>query len=708
MPQLRYLLVLALFVIAPSISAAAEGDSAKAKTEVALKQVESWLGPGATGDGWVKYLDLAALHRELERSGPVDVATVSQVLAKLNSGAKGLDRPQFKPLQSALAAWVDELNLPGPEALGDAVKSAASQFHPISPQDLDQARAAVLRESQELSAYFGRLGAVGPGWQKYLRLADLNAQVQPGAAADRDVLAKIAERFAADKPGLEMAQVRAAGSALKSYYQLLDAAANDNLSKQYESEIGGLSEWLGKYSSAPGEESAAEVNRRLGWLDQMHQGENLVRSIRRAFEKPNLFVAAKTQIVGAGIERALNDVMPLRDNINGTQISGTGRTVGQLKVELVPDARRATFDIMLSGVTYSNTVGYNGPATIYSQGTTSVGGRKRVMIDATGIHNLPSTAAAITKTRITGVAAGRPGGLINNIAQRKVAEGKGQAEQIAAQHAEARIRTRLDKEAAKDLGNAHHDFMEKFRNPLVRQNLFPTLFDFSTTKDLLHVTVLQADQTQLGAPGAPPELNEKDCDLAVRLHESAANNLAASLLSGVTLRDEEVRNKIVELRGSLPDQLKDQEDQEPWSITFEKFRPVSVSIRDGGVEIVIRGRRYTTGENDKNKYGAMYVTARYKTEKLDKGYRLVRQGELSIEPPKEGRQSTKVVALKAILRKKFAKLFPETVEPQGLELPGKWKNAGKLWAAHVQTDGGWATIGYRRSPSGDNVASRAK
>ncbi len=136
---------------------------------------------------------------------------------------------------------------------------------------------------------------------------------------------------------------------------------------------------------------------------------------------------------------------------------------------------------------------------------------------------------------------------------------------------------------------------------------------------------------------------------------------------------------------------------------------MSVSIRDGGFEIVIRGKSYTTGEKEQNKYGSMYVTARYKTEQADLGYRMVRQGELTIEPPTQGQQSIKVVTLKTILKKKFAKLLPETIEPKGLELPGKWKNVGKLFAAHVQTDGGWAVVGYRQaSPAEANVASRPK
>ncbi len=448
------------------------------------------------------------------------------------------------------------------------------------------------------------------------------------------------------------------------------------------------------------------MNQRLAWLKRTHQGGDLGRAIRRAFDRPNIYVAAQEKIVGAGIERPIDDTSPLVDNINGTQISGTGHTVGSLKVELVPDGNRAAFDIMLYGTTYSNTVGLNGPATIYTQGTTQIGGRKRVLIDAAGIRDLPATAAAKTNTRVTGVAAGRPGGLINNIAQRKVAEGKGSAELVAADHASARVRARLNKEAANDLGRAARDFQEKFRNPLIRQQLYPSVFDFSTTDELLKVVALEASDTQLGAPAAPPELDESAYDLSVRFHESAANNLAAQMLAGVTLRDEDVRKKIVELRGSLPDQLKDNDDQEPWSITFEKFRPVSVSIRDGGFEVVIRGKSYTTGENDQNKYGSMYVTARYKTEKQDQGYRLVRQGELIIEPPTQGQQSIKVVTLKTILKKKFARLFPEAIEPQGVELPGNWKKLGKLFATHVVTDGGWATVGYRRGSPAESVASR--
>ncbi len=72
MRLVRSALALVLIVLAPSFSAAAQPD-AKAETASALKQLESWLGSGPVGVQWGKYLDLGVLHRELERSGPVDL-----------------------------------------------------------------------------------------------------------------------------------------------------------------------------------------------------------------------------------------------------------------------------------------------------------------------------------------------------------------------------------------------------------------------------------------------------------------------------------------------------------------------------------------------------------------------------------------------------------------------------------------------------------
>jgi hypothetical protein len=51
-------------------------------------------------------------------------------------------------------------------------------------------------------------------------------------------------------------------------------------------------------------------------------------------------------------------------------------------------------------------------------------------------------------------------------------------------------------------------------------------------------------------------------------------------------------------------------------------------------------------------------------------------------------------ALRSILRKKFGKLFPPETVSEGLELPGKWKQAGKLPLRQLSAKAGWFVLGW--------------
>ena len=84
-------------------------------------------------------------------------------------------------------------------------------------------------------------------------------------------------------------------------------------------------------------------------------------------------------------------------------------------------------------------------------------------------------------------------------------------------------------------------------------------------------------------------------DLAVQVHESLVNNFAAALLSGVTLKEEDVQKQAIDLLGKLPEQLKSEEDRDPWSITFAKIRPVTIKFADNGFQVTIRGQRLHFG-----------------------------------------------------------------------------------------------------------------
>ncbi len=360
----------------------------------------------------------------------------------------------------------------------------------------------------------------------------------------------------------------------------------------------------------------------------------------------------------------------------------------------MPNAKHAEFATRLTGTTTSKTVGQNGPATIYSTGTTKLQASASVQLDANGITWQTPVAQAQTSTRIDGIAAGR-GGMVQNIATQRVYEAKPQAERVAGDHAAGKLRNRLAAEVSQNLAKANKDFQEKFRYPLLRRREFPSLLEFSTTEDALFVKSLQADSRQIAAPTEPPAQADPTAALFVQMHESAANNFAEGVLSGVTIREEDVQAKVIEMRGSLPDELKSDDDREPWSLTFADEQPVILVVSNGGFRITVRGKHFTSGDRH---FKAMNVTAIYKVQQEGNGTHLVRQGELQIFPPDfvEGKSSFNMqqTALRSILKKKFGKLFPPETVNEGLELPGKWKLAGKLPLRQLVADHGWLVLGW--------------
>jgi hypothetical protein len=724
------------------------GTAQKADTKAALSALETWLGKGKAAEGWSQYLELPALRAQTDGSGAPNTKVLGAVLAHLQSGAPGLDLIEFDRLRKSLSAWVDTVTVPDPAQISAALEKAKSDYQPATAADLAAAKARLETAIAALDKYLTSIGNLGVGWRNYLDLAGLKKELAAGPAALAPVpaspepkdgnatatddsaavatdeaapaaenvanshlqaLDKIHDRFVANAPGLELPVFLAAGDALEEYIELAEASApvpDDGKAPkpadQHVTQLADLTKSLTDYQAKPTEELAATINRQLTSLWRQHLDRKLVTLIHRAFDKPNLYVAIQEGFIAQGIERPVSEKnAPISDNILGTQISGRATTVGQLKLELVPAPSKAVFDALLSATVSTNTVGQNGPATIYAQGTTQIAGRKRISVDALGIHTVPATAAAVTRSRITGVAVS---GLGQGIAEQRVAEGKGQAEQVGARHAEARLKTRLDNEMATNLAKANHNFAENFRNPLLRRRQFPTIFELSTTPDLVEVEVLEASASQLGASTDPPNFAEweKTYPVVAVLHQSAANNGAFNFLAGVTLNDDEVRQKIIDLNnGQPPKWLTENEDQEPWSIRFAKFRPISLEVGDGTLTVTVRGQRYTTGE-DKKRHAAMYITAVYKIEKSDAGPTLVRQGELDIAPPnfdpKTSTLSTGQIALRRVLQRKFGKMFPPTVEPKPMELGGQWKGAGTLVVDQLAAKDGWVSAAYRWVP----------
>ncbi|MEX0978221.1 MAG: hypothetical protein WDZ48_05190 [Pirellulales bacterium] len=684
--QIRFFTVATALSIACSFSAQASGEDSTAPVRAAVGSVDSWLGAGKNQEAWATYLNLASLRAELAKGDKADPAAVETVHKQLASGAAGLELPQFARLRDAVAMWVGELKIAQAPSLEEAVLSAEATFRPITDADVATSKNALESAAANLNRFLS--GANGAAWKKYLSWHDLEQQLK-SATPNLEVLAAVHQKLISDQPGLEMRVFAGVADALDRYVNDL-AGHDDALRARFAEQLKGLADALAQYAKNPNDDTAIAVGGRLGWLENMRQAGPLLRVVRNRHSQPNLQVAASAKLVGAGIAQKLDEETPVRDSILGTDIHGTGHTVGKVTVELVPSSDRATFDTMLGGTVQSRTVGYNGPATIHARGATSIAGRKRIVIDAHGFASYPATAAANTRTQITGIG-GR--NLVQRVAWKRVGEQKSQAERIAADHAAVRVRGRMDEQVGEQLSKAQGDYLRKVRDPLVRQRAFPSL-KFSTTKELLLVTALAANRNQIAASSAPPEVTVQN-DLAVQVHESMINNLTSAMLSGRTLTEEEVQKRVIEMQGSLPDSLKSEQDRDPWSITFARSQPVTVKFADGGIQITIRGQRFTSGDRD---FRAMNVTAAYKFQIDGPGIKLVRQGDLTIVPPGEPRRlSGKEITLRTLLEKRFGKLFEPEVKYDGLILPGRWREAGILDLKQATADKGWFVLAWIES-----------
>lgn len=667
-------------------------DTSPQQVFAAQQSLSRWLGGGKKGEGWAHYLNSDELTAQTQLGEYASPETLKEILAKYEGDAAGLDLPQFVSVRTKLAKWIQELEKSATETSANVEKIADAQdaFKPISPEQAAAAKAKLEAAMKKLGTFIHNSGkATENGWKNYLRWEDLEEQL----AADEPDLAVLERcylRFNSGVKGLEYDQFADVRRALRHYIDLQFFSTTMQYEEMYDMQLGLLTENLKKYQENPNADDAAAIGAELGWLTQGGQIPELVASARKTLNHPNLFLNASERLIGYGINRKVNDVIPVRDNILGTSIQGTGRTVGEVRAELIPNLAAAQLNLVLDAVTTSNNVGYNGPVTVHSTGVTSVLGTKTLLANPDGVRGLPATASCSTNTTFNSINANS--GIARNIGRNRAYEQKGQAEAIASRHAEQRVADRMNQESTKLLKDANTRLKKEVRQPLDSRDEFPEYFNVASTTDAVNVVMLKANRFQLAAPGAPPTSAPDSADIGVRVHESMPTNMAEVLLGGLKLTDVKLVDLLKERGTEVPEELQITPEKDPWSITFDYQRPVEVRFGDNKVEVSIRGRQFTRGDTEFNNIAK--ISAVYLVEQGDQGAKLTREGDVTVEFMGSGRQGIRDITLKTFLTKKFSALFEPEFVGEGLKLKGRWEGAGPLQLENLVIGDGWATIGW--------------
>ncbi len=579
-----------------------------------------------------------------------------------------------------------------------ACQEAKSHFRPLTDEDLKSVRTELVEALARLDARLSSAGANGQDWREFLLWDTLQKALHEEGTPNRELLNKVYLRYASGNEGLALVWFTEVQSALRRMLMVMGAVNNPQTKTLYEQTLDKLSAQLQAYSAKPTTEGALDVSESVRWLINARQSPELIQAVERQFSRPNLYAEVSDEFVAAAIGAPVDDTTAVCDYIMGTDISGTGHTIGQTTAELAPDAERGVVDALLFATTYSTTVGSHGPVCIYTNGTTRIGACKRLWVNEYGVFSHPAVSNAVTQTCITDIQARMQ--MMERMAWKRAGKQQSSAEYIASRHAEQRVNRRVDAQAAETIDKANGDYNKKIRGPLVDHKLFPQQLSFETDKQAVHVVSLEIGNSRLAAPTPPPQPASTNADMVLRVHESMINNFALDALGGMTVHEEKFQAAVVDMIGRLPDKLKGEEDQEPWAITFARRQPISVTFADDGFKIIIRGSEYFKGANS---YPAMDVTAVYKIEKTPEGFKFVRQGDIQVFPPGRQQVGGKEQTIRTMLTKRFSKVFEPEMKGEGFMFSGKLEKVGKMLPLEVQCRDGWLTIAWRRASAEQKI-----
>lgn len=585
-------------------------------------------------------------------------------------------------------------------AFAALMRSLKSSYAPVTAAAVDRIGAELRGKMGTLKTYLAKGGANGQAWRNFLILPLLEGEIAKGQAAELGELRQVLERFRSGYQGLELPVFSNVAEALRRYIEALASLRDPRGAESFEIVIERLATTIEQ--GAPPPEQLDQFGSDLAWLEERGQQPSIVRASLERYSRPNFFVRASGRMLAAGMARHVNDTAPIVDCILGTSIHGSGLTQGDVSLVLVPDPHRASLLARFRGTTYSNTVGHNRSAVIRGTGQTQIEGERRIFLDSSGVSTLATRAKASTRTCITGIGStrsGLAGRIVSRVASRKAPRQKAQAEQIASRHAEQKFAARYNEQTGIPLARGQKLFQDRFRGPFLRRGIFPRQMQFRTTQEELTATILEDARGLLAAQTPAPPI-EGNPLLALRVHESFVNNVAAGILAGKTLDQAMVERLSAEFLGLDRDKLGQLElgKRGPWKMTFADLRPVTFKLADDGFTVILHGKRFSSPER---RFGAMNVTAVYKLERYERGMKARRQGDVEVLPPDYDPAKgmfTRQRLDSVWLRRRIDDIFREEFVSEGLVLEGGFAALGEVSVSELSAREGWFSVAWDHAP----------
>ncbi len=722
-----------------------------AQLTVELDDLDQWVGDGANGDKWRKFLRTKELREQLAKGREADPAIVARVQQQYRSGANGLDKRRFVSTGHEIQTWLDALRNQHAGDLAKSVWASRGDHLPLTDENFATVRTNLQSAAQQLENRLGVGSSFAQGWKDYLRWSQLEPHLYGEVKVTGQVLREldvVLRRLRANKPGLEHPVFGRMAKALERYRELAFWHA---LSKRrdtrphYAKALLNLEKQITRNAERPTVESTRQIGKTLGLMRHLGHSPHLVQRVSARFDRPNVSAQVSSAALQRMAQRPVSETTPVRDVILGAQVRGTAHSSGQLSVRTLPAADHIAVELRLAGNIQSRTFSYKKPVRVSGQGSTDFLATKQLQISDERFVVMPAAASARTKTRISSIK--KTGGkfgrrIVERIARKKVAESKPKAERIAARHAEKKITAKFDNQVVEALYTARQNYDSKLHPPLERLGMFPEDLHMSSSSAGIQIATKLASHKQISTDRMPPGAYANN-DFTFQVHESALNNFLPHLLGGAKL-GQTSESEAPRLEGEVPAWLKkaannpkvkeqfavagntpelataqgekaekSSSDFKPWAFVLNSEHPVSVSFQDQAITLRIRIAELKTledGEESVRKNWDFLVTYLV----MQEGNRVVlrRTGDIEAlptgfdpqwfgDPRWNDKLTSKQVGVRKNLEKNINKRaaegggFPLEIPLPPVELPSTNGAKQALQLQQLDCNEGWLTLGYR-------------
>lgn len=527
------------------------------------------------------------------------------------------------------------------------------------------------------------------GWDRYLAIEELQGYLTGELNAER--LRELARRLVAGHPGLQRSLFIQLREPVDQLAGLAETVAQPNAANDFSEQTQKLSDALKAYAGTPSDEQLYRIHTALDWLSRSGQADGLVREIQQQFSHPNFRTVLREEFVRRFVEKPISREAPVQDVILGTRIRGSGITTGDTTFNLLPADGFLRGEMIFSGTTSAQTVGRNGPATIYSSSQTEFTSKLDVRLSpgsaSTGSPNTDATTKSRTRCVTTDL--GFPLKKISKkIAQQRVAENKAKADRIATSHAETQLNREILESTEPLIAKLRDAYQAEFEDRLQRFGLYPEDIYLHSSADAWKTSASVAEAGDLAASSQPPTLS-KTYAAETQIHQSMTLN-AGQRLASRNIKNAEFRQLAQDLLKrdlNVPSEPGAEQD----SITFADSDPFELRFDNGELNILVRAKSFY---QEGREIQPLNILVRYKFSMQDGRLMLSRMPDaVEVEAAGKG-GGLRLTFQKNLVRKLFERILGEEIKMEPIDFSERWTRPGQLVPAEFISEDGWLVIGW--------------